>query len=161
IPINKSFALEQLLGRFQSVRDGLPELVKNSKDQYARLQITERADRVIVVIADSKACRLGVLDFGGATHEDFEHWKTWADPYANRGVGMQDVEGGHGNGGKGFMVRGSTNQSFFESCRDGLRTKMGYSNAEEGRQYFPAFFIEGGKRVENTNVKNLQKQLES
>src|SRR4051812_6582364 len=49
IPIHVRSALQQLLGRFQAVRDGLPELLKNAKDQYARLGITERGERAIVV----------------------------------------------------------------------------------------------------------------
>ena len=58
IPIHVRSALQQLLGRFQAVRDGLPELIKNAKDQYARLGIVERSERVIVVLVDSDRRRL-------------------------------------------------------------------------------------------------------
>ena len=160
IPIHIQSALQQLLGRFQGVRDGLPELVKNAKDQYARLEITERAERAIVVLVDSEKRRLAVLDFGGATREDFVHWRKWADPNAHRGTGAQDVEGGHGNGGKGFMVRGSTESSFFESCRDGHRTKMGYRSDDEDKAYLPAFYVEGGKPVDDVKTKSVRKQLD-
>jgi len=161
IPINVSSALQQLLGRFQSVRDGLPELVKNSKDQYSRLEITERNERVIVVLINTEERCVGVLDFGGATRTDFRHWVTWADPNANRGAAAQDIEGGYGNGGKGFMVRGSKEDSFFESCRDGLRTKMGYSATVDDRLYFPAFFSEDGKKIDNVKVSNARKHLDA
>jgi hypothetical protein len=160
IPINVPSALQQLLGRFQAVRDGLPELVKNAKDQYARIGVTERGERVIVVLVNSETRRLGVLDFAGATREDFVAWKKWADPYAHRGAAAEDIEGGHGNGGKGFMVRGSTDESFFESCRNEQRTKMGYSSTNEDRLYYPAFYAEGGKRVDDVKVKNTRKQLD-
>ena len=36
IPIDPEATLDQLTGRFRSLRDGLPELVKNAKDQYSR-----------------------------------------------------------------------------------------------------------------------------
>ncbi len=39
IRIDAVHSLEQLTGRYQTMRDGLPELVKNSKDHYARLGI--------------------------------------------------------------------------------------------------------------------------
>jgi len=161
IPINVSSALHQLLGRFQSVRDGLPELIKNSKDHYSRLEINERTDRVILVLINTHRRCLGVLDFGGATRTDFRHWVTWADANANRGAGVNDIEGGHGNGGKGFMVRGSKEDSFFESCRDGLRTKMGYSATVEDRLYFPAFFSEDGKKLDNVKSAGPRKHLDT
>lgn len=161
IPINVSSALHQLLGRFQSVRDGLPELIKNSKDHYARLEISERHERVILVLINTEERCLGVLDFGGATRTDFRHWVTWADPNANRGAAAHDIEGGHGNGGKGFMVRGSKEDSFFESCRDRLRTKMGYSATVDDRLYFPAFFSEDGKTIDNVKVANPRMQLDA
>ena len=78
IPIDKSHTLDQLTARFQSVRDGLPELVKNGKDQYARLGITDRDQRQIVVIAHSGKRALAVVDFAGATAEDFDGWQTWS-----------------------------------------------------------------------------------
>jgi hypothetical protein len=54
IPIDKSHTLEQVTARFQSVRDGLPELVKNAKDQYARLGIIE-AESLISKAAGSRS----------------------------------------------------------------------------------------------------------
>lgn len=161
IPIHIPNTLQQLLGRFQTVRDGVPELIKNAKDQYSRLGVTERVDRIIVVVVNSDQRRIGVLDFAGARSEDFTLWRRWSDPYANRASAAYDIEGGHGNGGKGFMVRGSTEDSFFESCRDGLRTKMGFSNAVEDRLFYPAFYVEDGKRVDNVRVKSARKQLDS
>jgi hypothetical protein len=161
IPIHIPNTLQQLLGRFQTVRDGLPELIKNAKDQYSRLGVTDRMDRVIVVLVSCEHRRISVLDFAGAKSEDFTLWRKWSDPYANRASVAYDIEGGHGNGGKGFMVRGSTEDSFFESCREGLRTKMGFSNAAEDKLFYPAFYVEDGKRVDSTKVKSLRKQLES
>jgi hypothetical protein len=118
IPIDVPNTLLQLLSRFQTVKDGLPELVKNAKDQYARVGVRERDLRPIVVIVDTKKSSVAVLDFAGATKEDFGRWQTWSDPAANLSERARDIEGGHGNGGKAFMVRGSTTDAFLQSCRD-------------------------------------------
>lgn len=159
IPINVPQTLHQLLGRFQTVKDGLPEIVKNSKDQYANLRVVERSERVIVVLVNTDTHRIGVLDFAGALAKDFVRWRKWSDPLPSGAKVADDIEAGHGNGGKGFMVRGSTKSSSFESCRDGYRTKMGYSNEEE-RAYKPAFVVESGERVDNQQVKDPKKKLE-
>lgn len=160
IPINIHNTLQQLLGRYQAVSDGLPELIKNAKDQYARLGIADIDDRVIVTILNSMTRRLAVLDFAGATKDDFVAWREWANPYANRSLISHDIEGGFGTGGKGFMVRGANENSFFESVRDGLRTKMGYSSTEADRAYYPAFFKEKGNRVDNLKSEGIQRHLD-
>src|SRR5438105_15904254 len=94
IPIDRSHSLDQNTGRFQTVRDGLPELVKNSKDQYARLEIVEQTQRQIVVMASSRRKAIGVLDFGGAKAAHFENWKVWSSRDASRANDFDDVEGG-------------------------------------------------------------------
>src|SRR5215472_15329928 len=138
IVFNKTFL--QLLGRFQSVKAGLPDLRKNAKDQYSRVGIAEKARRIIVVLVNSSAHSLAVLDFAGATRSDFQRWQTWSDPTANLAERASDIEGGHGNGGKAFMVRGSTTVSFLESCFSGRRTKMGFQNdLVVGKLFYPAY----------------------
>jgi hypothetical protein len=161
IPIHVDFTLVQLLGRFQTVVDGLPELLKNGKDQYSRLGVMAPQDRVILVLADSADQSLAVVDFGGASAEDFRRWQTWSDPTANKANLSADIEGGHGNGGKGFMVRGSTQDSFLDSVFNGRRTKMGFKNDEEGKRFFPAYFVEGGRPVDNVVMTRPEEALES
>ncbi len=119
IPMDKSFTLEQLTGRFQSVRDGLPELVKNSKDHYSRVGILDKVQRQIVVLVSLDMRRLGVLDLGGAREIDFDGWQMWSSREAGRPELRSDIEAGHGNGGKAFMVRGSTRESYMCGCFDG------------------------------------------
>jgi hypothetical protein len=161
IPIDERHTLHQLLGRFQTVKDGLPELVKNAKDQYSRHGIADAEDRIIVVILSSESRRIGVLDFAGASREDFRHWLTWSDPRASRIEAARDIEGRHGNGGKGFMVRGSMTTAFLEACFEGRRTKMGFRNDVAERQYFPAFFVEGGTVVDDVPVADARPYLEA
>jgi hypothetical protein len=158
IPIDVPHTLGQLLNRFQSVRDGLAELVKNSKDQYSRLGITEKQDRVIVVLADTEQKHLACIDFAGAEKEQFDRWQIWSDPDANLRQRAADIEGGHGNGGKAFMVHGSTADAFFESVAAGRRTKMGYQNDPE-HLYQPGYAIEDRKPVNDVAVSDVRAAL--
>ena len=47
IPIDVANNLDQSFGRFRGVKDGLPELIKNSKDQYSRLAVLDGGPRII------------------------------------------------------------------------------------------------------------------
>jgi len=160
IPIDVPHTLMQLLSRFRGVRDGLPELIKNSKDQYSRLGVTDPALRTIVVAVNTADKSIGVIDFAGATADQFKRWETWSDPTANARDKASDIEGGHGNGGKAFMVLGSSTDSSFESCHDGRRTRMGYENENEQTRFKPGLAVEGGKPVEDQRVESSRKQFD-
>ena len=149
IPIDSAHTLDQLTSRFQSVKDGLPELIKNSKDHYARLGVRETEDRQIVVIADPERCRIAVIDFAGARSEDFDGWTTWSSRFASKAEQSEEIEGGHGNGGKAFMVRGSTTYSFMDSCARGRRTKMGFRNDVPVERYKPGYGRLGKDLINN------------
>jgi len=161
-PMDKAHSLEQMTGRFQSVRDGLPELVKNSKDQYARLGITDRAERQVIVILSSSARDTAVLDFAGAGDEDFEGWWTWSSREAGRAHLAHDIEAGHGNGGKAFMVRGSEDESYMYSSRAGRRTQMGFDNKNAKVRYIPGYFTDdSGTQIHNLADETPEATLES
>lgn len=151
IPMDKSFTLEQLTGRFQNVRDGLPELPKNSKDQYVRLGIDNKDLRQILVIVSQDNSRVGVLDFGGARETDFEGWHKWSSRDAGRTALGTEIEAGYGNGGKAFMVRGSERESFMCGLADGKLTKMGFKNDDPSLRYKPGWYRDG----ENGLVRSL------
>lgn len=159
VPINVERTLDQLLGRFAQVRDGLPELVKNSKDQYLRLGVHDRSDRQIVILIDTKSRSLGVLDFAGAKSKDFEHWKTWSDDPGARQSLADQIEAGHGNGGKAFMVRGASKTATMESCSGGKYTCMGYQNDDVAVRYKPGFGVENGVRLDNVAEPNAAGRL--
>jgi len=160
IPIDVLHTLDQLLSRFRGVKDGLPELIKNSKDQYSRLGITDPALRAIVVAVNTKERSIGVIDFAGATSDQFKLWETWSSPTANARDKAADIEGGHGNGGKAFMVLGSSTDSSFESCHNGRRTRMGYENDSDRTRFKPGIAVEGGKPVEDQRVASVREQLD-
>lgn len=159
IPMDKTHTLEQLTGRFQSITDGLPELIKNSKDQYMRLGVEDRSDRQVLVIASTTHRMLGVIDFAGAGPSDFDGWLTWSSRTAARGDLSSDIEAGHGNGGKSFMVRGSVGESFMESCAQGKRTKMGFDNSSRQHLYIPAYARENGVLVEDADEDDAPGRL--
>lgn len=159
VPIDIEHTLDQLLGRFSQVRDGLPELIKNAKDQYLRLNVSERPDRQIAVLISTKRRKLAVLDFAGASANDFKHWKTWSGREGARQALADQIEAGHGNGGKAFMVRGASKRATMESCCSGFYTCMGYQNDDEKVRYRPGFGLEGGKPLDNVKDNSPQNRL--
>ena len=147
IPINKVSTLDQLTSQFGSVKDGLPELIKNSKDQYFRLHILDEDERQIVVLLSTASRRLAVLDFAGAPLSNFEGWTVWSEPTAGRSDESADIEAGHGNGGKAFMVHGATDIAFMESCYEGRRTRKGFRNSVASDRYKPGYAVEAGQHI--------------
>jgi len=162
IPMDRMHMLEQSTGRFQTVKDGLPEIVKNSKDQYSRLGIFDKEKRQIAVIVSPDMTRLGVLDFGGATPRDFEQWKVWSSRDASRANLSQDIEGAHGNGGKSFMVRGSVSESYMCSSVNGRITKMGFKNDTPRLRYKPGKYgNDEGQNIYNLPDPDVENTLNS
>jgi hypothetical protein len=164
IPIDIPHTLKQLLNRFRSVRHGLPELLKNSKDQYLRKSVVDRVDRQIVILASSTAGRLAVIDFAGACKTDFDAWKTWSDRRANRRDISQDIEGGNGNGGKGFMCNGSRSLATIESACEGRFNRMAFDNADEDHVFNPAVAFDANNQrlrevSESSPVNRLNEAL--
>jgi hypothetical protein len=140
IPMDKGHTLDQQTGRFRTVKEGAPELVKNSKDQYSRLGVRDKNLRQIVVLISPDGRHLGVLDFAGAKESDFEGWKTWSSRTAGRTSLGEDIEAGHGNGGKSFMVQGAKREAYMCSSTAHLLTKMGFKNDEPSLRYRPGWF---------------------
>jgi hypothetical protein len=159
IPMDRVHFLDQSTNAFLNVKDGLPELIKNSKDQYARLTVNDRELRQIVVIADTKEHLLAVVDFAGAKAEEFLGWSTWADRHANRRDMSMEIEGGHGNGGKSFMVRGANERSFIESCFDGKRSKMGFRNDVPEHRYKPGWATARGVEIKGLPETDCRDRL--
>lgn len=160
IPIDTEHTLEQLTGRFQSPEHGTAELVKNAKDQYSARGVSDVGERVIVVLIDSETRSVGVLDFAGAAEEDFDEWKKWSSRRERRRAKAADIEAGHGNGGKAFMVQGSREHSSFESVFEGKRTKMGYLNSDPKRLFLPGYFTDGEAEIRGWAVDDTREALQ-
>lgn len=160
IRIDAEHSLEQISGRFQNIKDGLPELIKNSKDHYSRLGVKKKEERQIVVIVSEDRTSLAVLDFAGAAAEDFEGWKTWSSRTANQKELAEDIEGGYGNGGKSFMVRGCKIKSSMCGYRDGKINKWGFINTEPSLKFKAGTFKdEYGKELKNLSNANYETVL--
>ena len=149
IPMDKGHTLDQQTGRFRTVKEGIPELIKNSKDQYSRLGIRDKGLRQIVVLVSPDGRHLGVLDFAGATSVDFDGWVTWSSRTAGRVALGEDIEAGHGNGGKSFMVQGAKREAYMYSSTGHSLTKMGFKNDEPSLKYRPGWF----QRPDGTDLK--------
>jgi hypothetical protein len=157
IPIDARSSLEQLTSSLGTVREGLPELPKNAKDQYLRLGVPLE-DRHILILASTALRQMAVIDFAGASLKNFEGWERWSSRREAEDD-LTDVEAGHGNGGKAFMVRGATRTSYLESCANGVRTKMGFANDDPDNLFKPGFAQEGGKQVRNMPEADAAKRL--
>lgn len=159
ILIDEVSTLDQLTARFQSVRIGIPELLKNAKDQYERLRIEDKENRQIVVLLNTRKRMLAVLDFAGASAGNFADWETWSDPEAGKKHLSRSIEAGHGNGGKSFMVRGAKKHAFLESCYEGRRTRKGFVNNDPNRRYRSGFGLtqeSGNGSTDSIEINDLE-----
>src|SRR3989344_6147412 len=152
IKMDMVHGLDQISSRFQSVKDGLPELVKNSKDHYFRLDVDDKKDRQIVILNSSDKTQLGVLDFAGAKLSDFEGWEEWNSRTSNRKEMSVNIEAGFGNGGKSFMVRGCLKRSSLCGYTDEKINKKGFINDRKELKYKTVTFKTG----EDLLIKNLK-----
>jgi hypothetical protein len=147
IKMDMVHGLDQISSRFQSVRDGLPELVKNSKDQYFRLGVEKKSDRQIVVLVSANKKNLAVLDFAGAKLGDFDGWEEWNSRTANRKEMSENIEAGFGNGGKSFMVRGCLDRASLCGYSDGKVNKKGFINNNPKLRYKTVTFKDDYKKL--------------
>lgn len=153
IPIDARHTLLQLSHPFKFIETGLPEAIKNAKDHYFRVKVEDETDRVVIVFVNTTTRSIGVMDFAGATSKDLALWKTFSHMSANRAHLSSNIEGGHGNGGKFFMVRGCES-STIESCHRNKRTKRGFINDEE-HLFRPLYYVQkDGTRVVDFPVED-------
>ena len=153
--------LDQSTSRFQTVKDGLPELVKNSKDQYGRLGIVQKEQRQIIVLGHSQRKLLAVVDFAGARADSFDQWQEWSKDTAPPPALSADIEAGNGNGGKSFMVRGATLSASIESISQGMRTKMVFNNADPSLRYMAGYEREAGVPIRELPNEDASAHLQT
>lgn len=118
---------------------------KNASDAYLRDGSPEN-DRVIVLLFHQKGQnRLGsiaCLDFVGMTRDRIENnFRRWADPNAYLGDHLQSAgsgQGGHGNGGKSYMIQMFEECSWFLTVRGNKGNKYGFLPNDPKPGYFPS-----------------------
>lgn len=151
--VDKEGVIRLLSNTFRDHEDGLPEWVKNSSDMYRRKD-KERSQSVIVLLFRNRRgddpSAIGCLDFGGMSVSDIEDkFRRWGDPEASGSKKNNRVLGGHGNGGKAYMMRMFEERAFLHTLLDGRASKYGFYNqgAEVKSGYFPSPEEGGGRPV--------------
>lgn len=135
-------AIRLICAPFQSHEHGLPEWIKNSSDEYVRLNAAEQ-HRVIVVHFDgggrSRSPSISVLDFNGMSTDVIEKkFRVWADPEAaRRAYSTAPVQGGHGNGGKCYMTMLFDEYAHIHSVKDGHGNRYGVASGTFRFGYIP------------------------
>jgi hypothetical protein len=137
-------AARLLSSSLRSHENGLPEWAKNASDAYVREGAQEH-HRVIVLICHQKSGRRGgaiaCLDFVGMTLDRIEnHFRRWADPNSYRRDLQTDLpgaQGGHGNGGKSYMVKMFDDCSWFLTVRGDRGSRYGFRADRVIPGYFP------------------------
>lgn len=139
IEIDEPGAIELLCRPFAKHDKGLPEWVKNAAGAYDRFGAVLGNRVIVLLFANRRASRpaaIGCLDFVGMTEEDIAAFKRWADPNA-AGRGCQDFRyGGHGSGGKCYMLR-MFEDSDFRTVRDGVGNRIGFVQGDPQHGYAP------------------------
>lgn len=135
-------AIRLLSSSFQSHEDGLPEWLKNCADAYAREDAPEAKRVIFVILNDDKRGNMpsiSCLDFVGMNSRAIEeNFRVWADPNAaNRGATSNCIQGGHGNGGKCYMVQMFANYAQLYTVRDGKGNCYGVRGGSYRFGYVP------------------------
>jgi hypothetical protein len=117
------FAALQLAQRIASHDAGIAELVKNSCDAYSEADALPE-NKVIVVLLNHEDKGsppvVGCLDFVGMTTEKIEtRFNQWGDPQAAPGTTGGKRKGGHGHGGKAYMVNMFKDYALILTCSGG------------------------------------------
>ena len=110
VNINVNVTIKRLCDDWDSFDSGLAEIIKNSNDQYERLEsnnkIKSKEREIILFFRDGNKSldpAIGVLDFGGMTKDDIiKRLLIWNQP--KKAEGIMDLAS-LGNGGKIFALR--------------------------------------------------------
>ena len=160
LEIHAESAIRLLCAPFQSHEMGLPEWIKNSCDAYVRESVPEEERVVIVFFNRARAGRLAsiaCLDFVGMTSANLERdFRRWADPDASARTGPSaDIQGGHGNGGKCYMVQMFDGYATLHTVRDGKGSRYGVKGGSVSFGYVP-----NERRGRDYSVKSARQELE-
>lgn len=142
IKVHEEGAIRLLCKAFQSHEHGVPEWVKNSADEYARLNVPEDRRAIVLIFCDGAGdspASISCLDFGGMTSRVIEeNFRIWADPEAAaRGNGRKGIQGGHGNGGKCYMTQMFEHYSLLQTVKRGRFCRYGVKGESVRFGYIP------------------------
>lgn len=142
LKVHEEGAIRLICAPFQAHESGLPEWAKNAADEYVRRGVSEENRAIVLIFNDTTKSTPGsisCLDFSGMTSEVIEtRFRVWADPEASRrGAPAQDIQGGHGNGGKCYMTQMFADHSMLHTVYDRKGCKYGVSGGSIKFGYFP------------------------
>lgn len=157
LKLHSANAINLICKPFQNHESGYPEWPKNAADEYARTGAPED-ERIIVLLMQNgrsggPATTIGCLDFSGMTSQVIDEvFRHWADPDASRrGDDDAEIQGGHGNGGKCYMVQMFDDRAYFHTVKNNLGNVYGTVAGSIHLGYFPD--REQGKDFAVTDVQ--------
>lgn len=134
-------AVRQLAQRIANHTTGIAELVKNSCDAYSEADIASENKVIIILLKNAENGRsalIGCLDFVGMTTEKIEsRFKGWGNPEAAQGGRAGKRKGGHGHGGKAYMVNMFKAHALLITCAGGFGNRYGFIGGDVRPGYFP------------------------
>lgn len=134
-------AVRQLAQRIASHDAGIAELVKNSCDAYSEENFLPKHKVIVILLKnpdEDTPSLVGCLDFVGMTTEKIEtRFNQWGDPQASRGVLEGKRKGGHGHGGKAYMVNMFKDYALLLTCYRGHGSRYGFRGGNVTPGYFP------------------------
>jgi hypothetical protein len=158
-------AVRQLVQRIAAHDTGLAELVKNSCDAYAEADAPPASKVIVILLRNADGNRpslIGCLDFVGMTTDKIEsRFKTWGDPEAASGGESVRRKGGHGHGGKAYMVNMFKEYAVLITCSGGFGNRYGYRQGAILPGYFPdrtrgrRFPVESKEKLLDQNVASF------
>ena len=135
------FAVRQLTQRIANHASGIAELVKNSCDAYSEADFSLENKVIIIFLKNTDRgmpALVGCLDFVGMTTEKIEtRFKEWGSPEAALGGHAGKRKGGHGHGGKAYMVNMFKAHALLITCAGGFGNRYGFVGGEVRPGYFP------------------------
>ena len=133
------YAVRQLTQRIASHDAGIAELVKNSCDAYSEADVPDGSKIILIFLKNpekSMPAFLGCLDFVGMATDKIEtRFRNWGDPDAAPQVGRR--KGGHGHGGKAYMVNMFKDHALLITCSGGYANRYGFRQGKVLPGYFP------------------------
>lgn len=141
IRVHERGVIAQLCSLYRSHEQGLPEWFKNASTAYARDNVpTEYRVLTLLTGTTSKTSYIALLDHAGMSVEDLENkFANWGDPDAHLSAAETEeiLEGGHGNGGKCYMIQMFEAHSYLHTLRSGRASRYGFVSDDPRPGYFP------------------------
>ncbi len=124
---------------FNNHPKGLAEWLKNSIDAYTAGRVNSKDHNIVFRFNVGKNSSIECIDFVGMENKDIqEGFKRWGDPNASKRGRNIDTFGGHGNGGKLYML-GMFKNSYFITYKKGLLNIFGF-NKEKNYGYYDEYY---------------------